>query len=232
LAIASLDRDGRASYGFYLNGAADWQWSVAELPARLDRSVTALHTGSLALALEPGASALERLMTAQRTATVSIDLNLRPSILRDRERERERVERQVRAAHIVKASDEDLAWLYPGAAIDDVAGKWRAAGVSCVVVTLGEQGAYLLAPNGVAHRQTARPVDLVDTVGAGDAFTGGLLVALAALDALGDDAAERLASITPQQWLAVLDHAGAVAAITCGRRGADPPTLDELNAAS
>jgi fructokinase len=231
LAIASLDRSGRASYSFYLNGTADWQWSRDELPAQLDGSTTALHTGSLALALAPGAQALEDLMSAQRTATISIDLNLRPTILPDRERERARVERQLRVAHIVKASDEDLAWLYPGAPIDEIAAKWRAAGVSCVVVTLGAQGAYLLAPNGVAHRQTARPVEVIDTVGAGDAFTGGMLVALSAIGALGDSASERLAAVTAQQWLGVLDHAGEVAAITCGRLGADPPTLDELDSA-
>lgn len=229
LAIASLDRSGRASYSFYLDRTADWQWTRDELPAHLDASTTALHTGSLALALAPGAQALEDLISAQRTATVSIDLNLRPTILPDRDRERARIERQLRVAHIVKASDEDLAWLYPGAAIDDIAAKWRAAGVSCVVVTLGAQGAYLLAPNGVAHRQTARPVEVIDTVGAGDAFTGGMLVALSAIDALGDSPSERLAAVTAQQWLGVLDHAGEVAAITCGRLGADPPTLDELD---
>ena len=234
LAIASLDRAGRAAYDFYLEHAADWQWTAAEMPA-LESPTISLHTGSLALAMAPGNAVLEQLLAHEHAAgrmTISVDLNLRPSIVPDATAERIRVERQIRHAHLVKASDEDLAWLYPRRPIAEIAAGWRAAGVACGVITLGARGAYLLGPTGVAHHQTARPIDVVDTVGAGDAFTGGMLAALATIGALGDDPFHRLAAISEQQWLSVLDHASAVAALTCTRPGADPPTLAELELAA
>lgn len=160
--------------------------------------------------------------------TVSIDLNLRPSIVTDRAAEQERVRRQIRLAHLVKASDEDLAWLYPDRSVADVMTEWRAAGVSCAVVTRGGEDAWLLAPDGSLHEEPAVRTTVVDTVGAGDSFTGGLLAALADLDALGDRPADRLAAVAPQQWGTVLRQAATVAALTCGRRGADPPRRAEV----
>jgi sugar/nucleoside kinase (ribokinase family) len=230
LAIASPDANGQASYEFHMDGTADWQWTPAELPP-LPQPAMALHSGSLALAMAPGASALEGLLSREHqrgAVTVSIDLNLRPSIAGDVVRERARIARQISLAHIVKASDEDLAWLYPGVPAASILTSWQRAGVACAVVTHGGEGAYLLAPNGVAYRRLARPVDVVDTVGAGDAFTGGMLTALAALDALGDRPADRLAAVGPQEWLSVLDFAGEVASFTCTRQGANPPTHADL----
>ena len=232
LAVASLDPAGRAAYDFYLDGAADWQWSPDEL-IRPAPPVVAVHTGSLALSLPPGNLVLEDFLKHEHDrgqVTISIDLNLRPSIVSDVVAERARVDRQIRHAHLVKASDEDLAWLYPGRPIDEIAAGWRASGVACSVITLGARGAYLLGPTGVAHHQTARPIEVVDTVGAGDAFTGGMLAALASIGALGADPNRRLAAVTPQQWLSVLDQASVVAALTCTRRGADSPTREELAA--
>ena len=233
VAVATLNAAGQASYEFRLAGAADWQWTPQELPELAGSPAIALHTGSLALALAPGAEALEGLLARERRRdglTVSIDLNLRPSIVTDRAAEQERVRRQVRLAHLVKASDEDLAWLYPDRSVADVMTEWRAAGVSCAVVTRGGDGAWLLAPDGSLHEEPAVRTTVVDTVGAGDSFTGGLLAALADLDALGDRPADRLAAVTPQQWGTVLRQAATVAALTCGRRGADPPRRSEVAA--
>ncbi|MEO3771951.1 carbohydrate kinase [Micromonospora sp. B9E7] len=233
VAVATLNATGQASYEFRLAGAADWQWTPQELPELAGSSATALHTGSLALALAPGAQVLEDLLARERQRdglTLSIDLNLRPSIVTDREAEQARVRRQVRLAHLVKASDEDLAWLYPDRSVADVMAEWREAGVSCAVVTRGGEGAWLLAPNGTLHEAVAVRTTVVDTVGAGDSFTGGLLAALADLDALGDRPAERLAAVTEPQWDEVLRQAATVAALTCGRRGADPPRRTEVDA--
>ncbi len=235
LAVASLDDDGRATYDFYLTGTAAFQWSTSELPLLLAPPAVALHTGSLALALPPGADVLEGLLARERTrgqVTLSIDLNLRPSICGDRQAERTRVERQVRFAHIVKASEEDLAWLYPDVPIEEVAASWRAAGVSCCLVTLGADGAFLRAPDGSVYRQAGRRVPVVDTVGAGDAFTGAVLAGLSTIGALGEDPVARLTAVGPDQWRAVLDLADTVAAITCTRRGANPPTFEEIEYAS
>ncbi|MDG4783568.1 carbohydrate kinase [Micromonospora sp. WMMD961] len=233
VAVATLNATGQASYEFRLAGAADWQWTPQELPELAGSAATALHTGSLALALAPGAQVLEDLLARERHRdglTLSIDLNLRPSIVTDRQAEQDRVRRQVPLAHLVKASDEDLAWLYPDRSVADVMAEWRAAGVSCAVVTRGGEGAWLLAPNGTLHEAAAVRTTVVDTVGAGDSFTGGLLAALADLDALGDRPADRLAAVTEPQWDAVLRQAATVAALTCGRRGADPPRRDEVEA--
>ncbi|MFF0470048.1 carbohydrate kinase [Micromonospora zamorensis] len=231
VAVATLDASGQASYEFRLAGAADWQWTPQELPELAGSPATALHTGSLALALAPGAQVLEDLLASERhrdALTLSMDLNLRPSIVTDRAAEQERVRRQVPLAHLVKASDEDLAWLYPDRSVADVMAEWHAAGVCCAVVTRGGEGAWLLAPDGTLHEQPAVRTTVVDTVGAGDSFTGGLLAALADLDALGDRPADRLTAVTAPQWAAVLRQAATVAALTCGRQGADPPSRAEV----
>lgn len=235
IAIATLDDAGKATYEFSMDGTADWQWTPAELPAMFPPTVRALHSGSLALTRQPGAAVLEDLLARERqrdTVTVSIDLNLRPSIVGDVRAERARVERQIRLAHIVKASDEDLEWLYPGTPAESILASWHAAGVGCGVVTHGGAGAHLLAPDGTAYRSAARQVRVRDTVGAGDAFTGGMLAALADIGALGDRPMQRLSEVTGAQWQSVLDHAGRVAAITCTRTGADPPTMSDLVAAA
>jgi fructokinase len=234
LAVATLDDEGRAAYDFYFAGTAACRWVAVELPTFLTPAV-ALHTGSLAMALAPGAEVIEGLVARERSRgqlTISMDLNLRPSVMPDRQSERDRVERQIRLAHVVKASDDELAWLYPDVPVEEVVASWRAAGVLCCVVTLGAKGAYLRAPDGTVYRQSGRQVPVVDTVGAGDAFTGAMLASLATVGALGEGPAARLAAVTPEQWRAVLEISDMVAAITCTRRGANPPTFDEVEYAA
>jgi fructokinase len=236
LALASLDGAGQAAYSFYVRGTADWQWSRGELPEALPPDVRALHAGSLALALPPGARALEDLLAAERArgrVTISIDPNIRPALAASRAEERTRVERQIRLAHIVKASEEDTGWLYPGVATEAVARDWQQLGPRLVVITLGDRGAYVLAPDGTEVRRPARPVQVVDTVGAGDAFCAGLLDALWRAGQLGA-AGERGTGkpLTGAGLAEILDWAVLVAALTCERPGADPPTADEARRAS
>lgn len=228
LAIASLDEQGRAEYAFYLNGTADWQWSPSQLPTS-DEEVTAYHSGSLALSMAPGAAVLET-MLANATVTVSIDINLRPSICPDRDSERDRVERQIRYAQLVKASEDDVTWLYPGRTVPEIAQAWQDLGATAVIITLGADGVHLLRPDGVAVHTPSLAVHVVDTVGAGDAFTAGLLAALAGEDALGTDPVARLTALTEHQWSTALDYANTVAAITCSRFGANPPTTADIAA--
>ena len=188
LALVSLDRAGRAAYSFYYQGTADWQWRRDELPGALAPDVTALHAGSLGLALAPGARAVEDLLTDERArgqVTISIDPNIRPWLSAGRADEVARIERQIRLAHIVKASEEDTDWLYPGLGCESVARAWRRLGPDLVVITLGAHGAYALGPDGTEVRRTARPVVVADTVGAGDAFSAGLLDALSRRGLLG-----------------------------------------------
>lgn len=233
LALASLDGAGQAAYSFYVQGTADWQWRPGELPGVLPPDVSGLHAGSLALALGPGARAVEDLLAAERVrgkVTISIDPNIRPPLAGRRADEVARVERQLRLAHIVKASEEDTGWLYPGAGSEVVAREWQRLGPRLVVITLGARGAYALAPDGTEVRRPARPVQVADTVGAGDAFCSGLLDALWRGGLLGAGGDKALGGLTGRQIGEILDWAVLIAALTCERPGADPPTGDEARA--
>jgi fructokinase len=244
LALASLDGAGRAAYSFYFQGTADWQWRRDELPGALAPDVTALHAGSLTLAVAPGARAVEDLLAAERArgqVTISIDPNIRPHLAAGRADEAARLERQIRLAHIVKASEEDIDWLYPGLGCESVARAWRRLGPDLVVITLGAHGAYALGPDGTEVRRPARPVVVADTVGAGDSFTAGLLDALsrrgllgsargasATPEAAGADGATPLGRIAARGVAEVVDWAILVATLTCERPGADPPTRQQV----
>ncbi|GLW66915.1 ribokinase [Actinomadura rubrobrunea] len=223
LAIATVDADGAADYDFRI------AWDVREPPA-VDPGCLALHTGSLATALTPGADALEALLAAEHArgaVTLSLDPNIRPSLMPPRREAVARVERQVSMVDIVKVSAEDLAWLYPGEDGADAARRWLAAGPALVVVTFGGEGAVGMTA-AAQVRQPALPVDVVDTVGAGDAFTAGMLDWLANADLLGGDRRARLARLDRTSLRDMLRAAATVAAITCTRQGAEPPTRAEI----
>ena len=129
LAIVALDEHGVPEYDFRVDGTADWQWTDDELAGALDGPVVAVHSGSLALAREPGASALTRLLArARERAAISYDPNCRPLLMGSPEAELERVERLVALADVVKVSSEDLAWLVPGCPPEHVAADWLARG--------------------------------------------------------------------------------------------------------
>lgn len=223
LAVVSMDAEGRANYDFYRDGTADWQWTGAET-ARLPAGTAMLHFGSLASWTSPGSehihAAAERLR-ARGTALISYDPNIRPSLLGDPERGRQAVERSVGVAHLVKASREDVEWLYPDTSIERIAARWIDLGARLVVVTDGADGAHAFPAEAGSFSRPGRKVAVADTVGAGDAFTAGLLGALLrrGLRTPGD-----LAAATPDPLAAAVDDAILVSALTCERMGADPPT--------
>ncbi len=229
LAVATVNEAGVATYDFWTEGTADWQWTAAELAGVVDDETLVLHTGSIALELEPGASRIVELLRRIRHsggAAISYDPNVRMARRGGPAEGRRSVERVVALADVVKVSSEDLQWLYPD---DDpvVAGRrWSGVGPSLVVVTLGGDGAVGMPAGAAEVRRPAPPVDVVDTVGAGDAFTAGLLGALADRNAL-----RRGADLAGVDLAAVLDRACLVAALTCRRAGADPPTLAEVREA-
>jgi fructokinase len=234
LAVASIAPDGGATYDFWTAGTADWQWTAAELTGAPGPDAVALHTGSMALEVEPGASAVLDLLRRERAraaVTISYDPNVRLARSGPVQTGRARVETAVGLADLVKVSADDLAWLYPGVPPAEVARRWAAAGPSLVVVTLGAGGALGITARGVAVEVAARPVNVVDTVGAGDAFMSGLLDALAGAGALGKPALGKpgLGDLTVTDLESLLEHAALIAAITCSRPGADPPTRAELD---
>jgi fructokinase len=229
LAIVAVNAEGHAEYDFRVDGTADWQWRDAELDGLLDDSVVALHSGSLALTMPPGAEVLGRLMAkAGHQVTVSYDPNLRPLLMGSPETVRERVEALVAGADVVKVSSEDLGWLLPGMALESVAERWLASGPAVVVVTLGPDGVLAVAKGTGIVRRPGRRVKVVDTVGAGDSFTSALLAGLYQRGLLGVDRREALRAIDTAALGEVLDQAVLASALTCTRPGADPPTAERL----
>jgi fructokinase len=225
LAIASLAA-GVASYDFRI------VWDVTDLEP-IPIETRCLHTGSLATALPPGSRSVTDLMAREherRHVTVSYDPNVRPALLGDRARAASDIERLVTLADVVKVSDEDLRWLYPDRSDEDVAREWLATGPALVVVTRGGAGVYAVTAD-VEVRRSAKPIDLVDTVGAGDSFTSGLLDGLSRADLIGGSRRGALAAVDRATLSAVVDSAVLVAAITCSRPGADPPTRVDVDAA-
>jgi fructokinase len=221
LAIVSLDEQAQATYDFYLDGTADWQWTAAEA-ADLPPGTSVLHLGSLASWTAPGADHVHAVASglhAEDRVLISYDPNIRPRLLPGPQAARPLIERYVGVAHVVKASLDDIAWLYPGDEPDTVAEHWLALGAPVVVVTHGSRGATLHRRGGAIHRP-GRVIEVVDTVGAGDAFTAGLLSALARRG-VHDPATLRGSSA--QLLTAALDDAILVSALTCQRAGADPP---------
>jgi fructokinase len=229
LAIVQVDSHGGVEYDFRVQATADWQWSDRELAGIPDDRVVALHTGSLAAALLPGAEPIERLVQRSRaSATISYDPNCRPSLMRPREEAIQRIHRLVSLADVVKVSVEDLAWLEPGRTPADVAAEWLRRGPALVVVTLGADGVLATARRTGSVFRPGRTVEVVDTVGAGDAFVSALLGALHQRRLLGAARRQALQATGPQMLVEVLDEAVLASAVTCTRRGADPPTRAEL----
>lgn len=229
LALVSLDEQARASYSFWFTETADWGWRPGELPDPLPDDVVALHTGSLAVQLEPGGAALLELLRRERergAVTVSLDPNVRPAIIPDLARGRRRIEDLVAPSHLVKVSDEDLAHLYPGEDPLAAARRWLGMGPYLVVLTLGAEGAVAVNAAGEV-RVPAPRVRVADTVGAGDAFMGALLSALEVRELLGG-AHERLGTLEAGPLGEIVEVATAAAALNCTRPGAVPPTADEL----
>ena len=227
LAVVSLDASAQASYDFYVEGTADWQWT-AEETSRTPENTAVLHFGSIASWTPPGDEHIRGLASRMRDrgdVLVSYDANIRPRLLADRGHGRELVERCVRLAHLAKASAEDIGWLYPGQCTDDVARQWLGLGATVVVITNGASGADAFTGDGPAVHRPARKVTVVDTVGAGDSLTAGLL---ASFVRRGLHSPRQLAGSQPPQLAAALDDAILVAAFTCQRAGNDPPTLAEF----
>ncbi|MGQ4450114.1 carbohydrate kinase [Streptomyces griseus] len=222
-AAVALDGQGHATYTF------DVDWTLG--PVALDRAPLHVHTGSIAAVVEPGAATVLAAVESLRAgATVSYDPNVRPELMGERAPAVARVERCVVLSDVVKASDEDLRWLYPGEEVERVAERWLAAGPALVLVTRGGAGAFALFDGG-QDAVEALPVTVADTVGAGDAFMSGTLHALAAHGLLGPDARERLRAVDRDAVADVLRHAVASAAVTVSRAGANPPGPDELREA-
>ncbi|MGG5259611.1 carbohydrate kinase family protein [Phycicoccus avicenniae] len=221
-ALATIDDGGAASYVF------DLHWDLP--PVQLPDGTAHLHTGSIATTLRPGeAEVTAAVLRAREQGTVSYDPNVRPTIMGDVEDVRPRVEELVALADVVKCSEDDIEWLYPGDSPSTVMAHWAALGASFTVVTLGGDGVVWRAASGEEGREAARIKDVVDTVGAGDSFMAGLVSGLLDDGLLGStDARARLAAATLADVQPAVDRALATSGVTVRHAGAYAPTREEI----
>lgn len=224
VAYAELDEQGRATYTF------DLEWRLGELPA--EGVYGHLHTGSIAATLEPGGSQVVEAVRRQRmSGTVSYDPNVRPALMESPEAVRGRIEELVGLSDVVKASDEDLEWLYGDEPLERTIRRLKTLGPAMVVITRGPWGAVaaLAGDDDTLHLDQIN-VTVADTVGAGDSFMAGLISGLTDAGFLGSrEAAERLAAAKWSEVQPALHRAVGTSAITVSRNGAYAPGLDEVD---
>jgi fructokinase len=223
LSLVSLDAAGVPTYTPYVHGMADTSLRAADLPA-LPAATKAVLLGSYAMVVAPIAEASRVLAARAGDRFVSLDPNARLNVEPDRARWHRAIAAHLPHVALIKASDEDLRLLWPGADPDMLAADWLRAGVAMVVITAGAAGAVAITR---AHRVTAPgvPVTVADTVGAGDTVHAHLV---AGLDQAGALSRPALAALSPDTIRAVLARAVRAAAITCTRVGADPPRRADL----
>lgn len=220
-ALAVIAPDGDARYEF------DLRWHLPHPPDPTGWAV--LHTGSVATFIAPGADPLLALVERARGRMgVTYDPNVRPALMGDPRTALARVERFVAAADVVKASDDDLAWLDPGDDPVRTAARWLGLGPALVVVTHGAGGATAVCRAGRVH-VPAPPTVVVDTVGAGDSCMAALVDHLLRTGRLGPTARADAGPLRLHEVRAALEFCTRAAAVTCSRVGADPPTRGELD---
>ena len=223
LAVAELDGQGLAEYEFFVKGTSAPNLTPEMLPPALPAEVSALHIGTLGLVLEPMATTLTEMALREGDhRLLMLDPNIRSRLVTDANGYRERLDGLIARSTIVKASETDLEWLFPELDTEAGADRLLDLGARLVLVTLGAAGALAASPSG--HVRVAAPeVEVVDTIGAGDAFGAAVLAWLHDHDALRADL-----TLDNEQLRSMLSFACLVAAITCTRVGADPPWRAEL----
>ena len=217
-AIVSLEANGSASYEFVIGGTAtfdfaDWLPDPEQLKPEL------LYIGTLVTVIEPSASILrEWAMQVSEFAPVVFDPNVRPAVMGDRANYITKVEKFVEISSVVKVSEEDLNWLFPGENHVAIAKKWLELGPALIVITRGFAGLIAVTPEELIEVPGVR-VDVVDTIGAGD--TVGAIVCEAIIN-------EGIHNLHGEQLRKMLERAALAAAITCSRKGPVPPTSAQI----
>jgi fructokinase len=223
LAVVDVDAAEAPRYRFYLAGTSSCALEYPLLSAALPDGMTALHSGSLALVMEPIATSIERLIASDvpPDTLVMIDPNCRPEAITDQHAYRARLSRILRRADVVKLSVEDLAYLYPGAAARTAAAALLDQGPELILITDGPRPARALL-QGQEVSVDVPAVQVVDTIGAGDAF-GGAFLAWWSRNELTKSDLHRSSPVRE-----ALQAAAEVASLTCTRAGAEPPWLAEV----
>ena len=219
LAIISLDANGGASYEFKIDGTATFDFDLKWLPDPSRYKPQVLHIGTLVTVIQPGADVLyDWVMQVAEFAPIVFDPNIRPSVMGDHDLYEAAVEKWAALSSVIKVSDDDMAWLYPGQKYEDVAQRWLKDGAALVVVTRGSNGIIGFTQEGAVEVDGAK-ITVADTVGAGD--TVGAIIVEAMVE-------KGILALTGDVLKATLHRAAVAAGITCSRKGAQPPYKHEL----
>ena len=219
LAIISLDTNGGASYEFKIDGTATFDFDLKWLPDPSRYKPQVLHIGTLVTVIQPGADVLyDWAMQVAEFAPIVFDPNIRPSVMGDHDLYEAAVEKWAALSSVIKVSDDDMAWLYPGQKYEDVARRWLNDGAALVVVTRGSNGIVGFTADGAIEVDGAK-ITVADTVGAGD--TVGAIIVEAMIE-------KGILALTGDVLKATLHRAAVAAGITCSRKGAQPPYKHEL----
>ncbi|MFF5897828.1 PfkB family carbohydrate kinase [Streptomyces argenteolus] len=211
LAVADPGTAG-TGYHFHLQDTATFR--LPDLSARASR-FGAVYAGGLAAVVEPAATVVRA--TARAAASGSL-LVVDPNVRRDRTLGPGNGSAALRElcglAHVVKASDEDLEHLWPGVGPEETCRR-LAAGGRLVVLTRGARGSTAYTATAPPVSVPAVPVEVVNTIGAGDAFAAGLLSRMGALGSFS-------ANPAPETLRDMLAFAAEAAASVCARAGTEP----------
>lgn len=230
ISIVATADDGQPNYAFHGDSAADRSLQLTHLPSTLPDDIQALTFGSYSMAVEPVGTTFAALARREHgRRIISVDANVRPTVVSDMQSWAVAAERFYRTATIIKASDEDVRVAWGGrVSIAEAAAYWLQCGARLVVVTEGAKGATAFSAAGSVS-VPGRSVVVRDTVGAGDTFHAALLAQLAKTDRLHPEA---VAALDPSAIRELLAYGTAAAAITVSRDGADLPTAADIDAST
>jgi fructokinase len=218
-AEVTLAADGSGSYVFKIDGTATFDFSLDWLPDPSRYKPQVLHIGTLVTVIEPGADVLyDWAIRVAEFAPIVYDPNIRPSVMGDRDRYQASVEKWAAISSVIKVSDDDVEWLYPGESVESVAQRWINHGAALVVITRGINGLLGVSAGGSVEVPGVK-IEVADTVGAGD--TVGAIIVEAMIE-------KGILNLTDEVLKATLHRAAVAAGITCSRKGAQPPYKHEL----
>jgi len=227
---ALIQKDGSAKYEANLRGAADYGWTYEELDQVIDPDIQIVQLGSLTSYIEPGATNVEKWFSKLRQSNkylLTFDPNIRHPLDGENEVDvRSRAKKLASLSHVVKASDEDLNWIFSNNNPQDSAINIIESGASLVVVTLGKKGAFAVNKKLEIVEVTANEIAVIDTIGAGDTFAAALITQLLENSLINKNALENLSS---DDLTEILTNCSAASAITCSRQGANPPHRHEVS---
>jgi fructokinase len=226
---AVIQKDGSAKYEANLNGAADYGWTFAELNQEIDPDIQIIQLGSLTSYVEPGATNVEKWFAQLRQSDkylLTFDPNIRHPLDGQNEKDvRNRAKRLASLSHVVKASDEDLNWIFSNDNPKDSAINIIKSGASLVFVTLGKKGAFVVNKELEIIEVPAKEIEVIDTIGAGDTFAAALITQLLENSWINENELEKLKTT---DLTAILTNCALAATITCSRQGANPPHRHEV----